>query len=557
MPFRDKIKILNKNRPPINEQPPQSISYRSWGIILIVVLTTAALRIRLLEVPLERDEGGYAYTAQLILQGIPPFAQAYDMKMPGLYAVYVLILVIFGQTLAGIHLGLLVINAATIVLLFFLGRRLLDTTAGLMASASYAVMSLSQYVQGFSANAEHLLLLPVLGGILLMLRAIESGRLRTFFGAGLLLGLALAIKHHSMFFIAFAALYLFFSYFSRPANRWMRYLLEYTLFALGAIIPFGLLCLGFLYLGLFDKFWFWLFEYLREYSSLIPFSAGLDILKLRVSGMAQASIPLWILAGIGLTALVWNRNTRKRSLFFSSFLLFSLLPIVPGYRFFPHYFVLILPPVALLTGAAVSSIAALLAGYKSPVIRKILPNLLAAGAILYPLLVERAYLFRLSPNEISRAAYGEGFPFPESMEIANYIKKHTLADDCIGILGSEPQICFYARRRSASAHIYVYPLMGKHKYARAMQLEMIQQIESARPKFLVFVNMQTSWTVQPGSETLIFEWFRHYTRRHYRKVGVIDIISRDLTVYRWDDTAVGYAPRSKRYILVFKRETKV
>ena len=32
-----------------------------------------AIRIRLLGIPLERDEGEYAYAGQLILQGVPPY----------------------------------------------------------------------------------------------------------------------------------------------------------------------------------------------------------------------------------------------------------------------------------------------------------------------------------------------------------------------------------------------------------------------------------------------------------------------------------------------------
>ena len=222
-----------------------------------------------MEVPLERDEGGYAYTAQLILQGFPPWAKAYDIKMPGLYYVYALILTVFGQTTTGIHLGLLVINAATIVVLFFLARRLSDTSVALAAAASYGVMSLSRTVQGFSANAEHLLILPALGGILLLLRAIDTRRLKIFLASGLLLGLALVIKHQGMFFAAFGAVFLLLSYFKKPINRCKRYVLEYALFGLGTIAPFALLCLYFYHVGLFDKFWFWLFEYTRVYAETI------------------------------------------------------------------------------------------------------------------------------------------------------------------------------------------------------------------------------------------------------------------------------------------------
>ena len=106
------------------------VQFAWWALATIVFTLVVAIRIRLLGIPLERDEGEYAYAGQLILQGIPPYKLAYNMKFPGTYAAYALIMSIFGQTIHAIHLGLLLINAATIALIFFLGRRLINTTAG-------------------------------------------------------------------------------------------------------------------------------------------------------------------------------------------------------------------------------------------------------------------------------------------------------------------------------------------------------------------------------------------------------------------------------------------
>src|SRR3954453_22268627 len=95
-----------------------------WIIVscLVVILGFAAfIRIRLLEMPLERDEGEYAYAGQLMLQGIPPYKLAYNMKLPGTYVAYALIMAIFGESSRGIHLGLVFVNVLTIVLVYLLG----------------------------------------------------------------------------------------------------------------------------------------------------------------------------------------------------------------------------------------------------------------------------------------------------------------------------------------------------------------------------------------------------------------------------------------------------
>jgi len=86
-------------------------------------------RVRLLDMPLERDEGEYAYAGQLLLEGIPPYQLACNAKMPGTYLAYAAGMAVFGQTPAGIHLGLLAVHLATVAALFWIARKFLDLPA--------------------------------------------------------------------------------------------------------------------------------------------------------------------------------------------------------------------------------------------------------------------------------------------------------------------------------------------------------------------------------------------------------------------------------------------
>ncbi|MBW8865519.1 MAG: hypothetical protein JF609_11495, partial [Verrucomicrobia bacterium] len=126
--------------------PPRSaFSQRhwTWWFMLAVLVVVATARLHLLDFPLERDEGEYAYAGQLILQGIPPYELAYNMKFPGTYLAYAGIMAVFGQTPAGIHLGLLLMTTATALMLFWLGKRMLDETAGIVAGSGYAILAAS------------------------------------------------------------------------------------------------------------------------------------------------------------------------------------------------------------------------------------------------------------------------------------------------------------------------------------------------------------------------------------------------------------------------------
>src|SRR5207244_12299100 len=48
----------------------------AWILTALIMVGAAALRLPLLDVPLDRDEGEYAYVARLLLDGIPPVCRS-------------------------------------------------------------------------------------------------------------------------------------------------------------------------------------------------------------------------------------------------------------------------------------------------------------------------------------------------------------------------------------------------------------------------------------------------------------------------------------------------
>src|SRR5207237_4154464 len=235
----------------------------TWWVLAVAVLgLIVTIRIRLLGIPLERDEGEYAYAGQLLLQGIPPYTLAYSMKFPGTYVAYSLIMSIFGQTIFGIRLGLLLVNAATIALIFFLGRRLINSTAGIAAAMSYAVLSVSPSVLGLFAHATNFVMLPVLGGTLLILKLSESEQhaIGRIFASGSLFGIGVLMKQPALLFIPVGVLYLLWNDIHRRFAL-KEIVLRNLIFGIAAIVPFGITCLILWHAGVLDKFWFWTIRY--------------------------------------------------------------------------------------------------------------------------------------------------------------------------------------------------------------------------------------------------------------------------------------------------------
>ena len=117
--------------------------------------------------------------------------------------------------------------------------------------------------------------------------------------------------------------------------------------------------------------------------------------------------------------------------------------------------------------------------------------------------------FGLTPYAAVKRIYGTSL-FLEAMKVGEYLKTHSEPNASIAVLGSEPEIYFYAHRRSVTGYIYMYPLMEEQSYAARMQQQMIQEIEQAHPKFVVYVDDRFSWLPHPRSEHGIVDWWPGY-----------------------------------------------
>jgi 4-amino-4-deoxy-L-arabinose transferase-like glycosyltransferase len=183
-----------KKYTPKTESLPIYIQYCFLALVLAVVVY---VRIRLLTVPLERDEGEYAYMGQLLLKGYAPFTHAYTMKLPGVSAIYAFFLLLFGQTITAIHIGLLIVNSICTLFVFLLAQRLFGRQAAMIACVCYALLSLSESVLGIFAHATHFIVLFALAGFLLLLRALELRNLPILLWSGVCFGLSFIMKQHA------------------------------------------------------------------------------------------------------------------------------------------------------------------------------------------------------------------------------------------------------------------------------------------------------------------------------------------------------------------------
>ena len=485
--------------------------------LILVILLCAAIRWRLRDMPLERDEGEYGYAGQLILQGIPPYQIAYNMKLPGTYAAYAVIMAIFGQTAAGIHIGLLLVNALTILLVYAVGKRLWGPLAGVVAAATYGLLSVGPWVNGFAGHATHFVVLAAMAGLLLLLKAIDERRDRVIFLAGLFFGLAFVMKQPGAAFGLFGALYLL-KTGGRSKDKLQSSIRRLVWFGAGVVLPFGVTCLVLWRAGVFAKFWFWTFSYAYQYGTNVSAADGWRFFVKNFSEASLSAIALWLLAALGLTSFLWSRRARASADFILGLLFFSGLAVSASLYFRRHYFILLLPVVSLLAGLAIVSAAEVAEDGKRSVLRNVAVAIFIV-AFASSLLQEKYFFIQADSISASRYVYPDD-PFAESLEIGRYIQEHTSSTARIAVLGSEPQIMFYSRRRSATGYLYGYSLTEEQKYAATMQQEAISEIETASPEYLVFAR---DWDIRPSSDTTILSWAERYISQNYELVGAMRV----------------------------------
>mgnify|MGYP001596032700 FL=1 len=539
-------------------------------LVAVLVLLISSIRWRLSGMPLERDEGEYAYFGHLILKGITPYQEAYNMKLPGIYYMYALIMAVFGESYKGIHIGLIIMNAGTMILLFSAIKRLFNPMTGLITAGFYGLMAITFNVLGFAAHATHFAVFYVALSLFFFSKAHPNppeGRevhvkvlpfgkdLGWAFLFGFMLGMAFLMKQQAVYFILFGGIiFVVFGFMNKPVN-WKQLIIKTLVFSAGVFVPYLLVALIMLASGTLDKFWFWTVQYASKYASGLPWSQGKDLLDMTFAPIWAEFKWIWMLAIAGCVIVFLPAFSVKQKILTITFAVFSALATTPGFYFRQHYFIVALPAAALLASIALDYAGRGVAEKtKIKLISILFP--LIVFVFFYNNIVTKSKFFYSAedPVALCKAIYGTN-PFVESVEIANYIKANSSDTDKIAVLGSEPQIPFYANRKSATGHIYTYGLMEIHEYNLSMQEEMIAEIEKNKPLFLVFCNVPFSWLTKPDSPKRIFEWYNKYATENYNIVGLVDIPDRGPSSFYWNAYAQRN-PKNQNSVWVFKRKDK-
>ncbi len=514
-------------------------------ITLFILLGTVGvilfIRYRYLNVPFGRDEGEYAYGANILLQGKELYSNVYSLKWPGIFFIYSAVIGILGKSVWAVHTGLLIFNLSTSLVIYKILGSLISNVPAVIGSISFLVFMVQKEIQGIFANIEHFAIFFLSLGIYRLLGYWKSNNKFDLFGAGLFSGLALINKQHAVGYIVAIGIGIVIKcYFDQETRLWFRSLITY---GLGVICPVLLVVLWAVTFDNFDRFWFHTVIYAHEYTGILSMKEGLFVLTKRFKETLFVNPGLWLSAYLGL--LIIPRSGLDRHIMTLLYLLFigAFIAMSFGFYYRPHYVMFMPLVLSILIGVSMNFIFE----YK-----KWLPISIFIASVGYYFASDRNYLFIWTPDEAVDEIYNLE-PFQATMTIGKYLKVNSLPTDRILIVGSEPQVNFYANKNTVTGYIYTLPLVEDQVFSGDMTSEWVKEFTTSSPEFIVIMGPWIPFVRGNNGFTKIWDTTQHYINdNNYILVGILEMSGNDVIREYWGES-IEMPDDSGPLLLIYKK----
>jgi len=464
------------------------------------------VRIALIPLPLERDEGTYGYVAWRMSFGEVPYLDVFDHKPPVVFVLYWLAFKLFGISTVSIHLFGALYNVVTVVMSFVLVSRLYDRWTGLIAAAACALMSASPHYFGQSANTELFMMLPLIVAALFVWQALRgAGSFGLAFLGGVAVGFAILTKHSA----APVALFLGVAIILQRGlleRRFSTATYECCGLLAGCALPVLVVTAVFWYLGALDAFYEAVIEYNLSYGGSGKMGAGISLLGKILRRGLSSQILFWGFGVVGIAFIVVRRTFAHW--FLLGFLIACALGVWMGLRFYPHYFLQLVPAwSAVFAVGVLDTCRQCRRLFKAP-FRIAVYVLVGLVLVVFPLYKDRWLIFRpFTAYTVERATRDiyPGQPFDQSALVAEYLEETLSPVDRVFIVGSEPQMSLLAGRASATRYPYIYPLTQAGEASLRRQQEVFAAIQRETPACIAVVMYPRSLMMEPGASQEFFE----------------------------------------------------
>jgi 4-amino-4-deoxy-L-arabinose transferase-like glycosyltransferase len=420
---------------------PRSLRQLQFAALGIVFLTVATRLPSLLHPQPIDDEAAYSVVANEIVDGGLPYLDATDRKPPLLFWAYAAVFEVAGKYhWRALHLVALGWTLCAMAGLYVIGRDLFCRVTGLIAALFYSVFQPWWTWKTLSFNGEMLMNLPIIWAWAIAFRR-SSSRLRPeLFAAGVLLGFAFLLKQPAAIAAVPLGIYLLVpSYRTQRSLTRTDSIIQGMILTLGFFAALGSVAIVLWEQGILHDAVYWTFA--AEDVPYVFWQKGIVV----TVGFLAVCLPLVFGAIMACRhrGEIWAGRTPERTALLG-LLAASAIGAAAGARFYPHYYIQLIPPLALL---AAPYYARLWSRTIQPPHWLLRPKVTYAWLALTVVVFSIIHWTSLAPQRV---------PY----EAGRYLFTNSAPDDRIFVWGQAVEIYLDARRRPACRYITTFPLTG-------------------------------------------------------------------------------------------------
>lgn len=406
-----------------------------------------------LDLPLHADSAVYAHAAYWWMHGDTLYRNFTITRPQGIFVVFGLIEALGLGSIRGIHFAAGIAIVLCALLLLRIASMVWGRAIGFGAAVLFVLMMGTPDLEGFTANAELFMLLPVLGSLYLLLRSdeypLDSRQGRWLIaGCGLLAAIGLLVKPAGVASLPLAALWLLRRQW-RQGPGWRTWFSSEAIlgisFLLGLLpaLLHGLLTVPDIYL---DTVLFYRLG--NDSLAANPLIRQLSLFGYR-SFQIALRLPILLLVPVGFYAArrEASEDTRGRDLLWL-WSVTSLGGTAMGGNWYPHYYQQLLPPLTVAISLGLRALLPSSVGYSR--LRFFGQGMAVAGILALVLGIATVLASPADPAKLLLQGTPATFaPRAVIDPVVAYLDEHTTEADTIYVAYQQPDIYYLARRQSA------------------------------------------------------------------------------------------------------------
>lgn len=420
---------------------------------IILVALGGVLCLPYLDLPLHVDSAAYAHAAYWWMHGDTLYRNFTITRPQGIFVVFGLIEALGLGSIRGIHFAAGITIVLCALLLLKNAAMVWGRAVGFGAAVIFVLVMGTPDLEGFTANAELFMLLPVLGSLFFLLKSdehpLDSRQGRWFIaGCGLLAAMSLLVKPAGVVSLPLAALWLLRRQW-RHGPGWRPWFLSEAILGVSFLLGLcpallhGLLTVPDIYLNTI------LFYRLGNDSlAANPLLQQILVFGHR-SFLIVLRLPILLLVAVGFHAAQRGAaaDTRSRDLLWL-WTITSFVGAAMGGQWHPHYYQQLLPPLVVAASIGINALRPSSAEYsrsrffgRGMAVAGLLALLIGAVTVLTSPADPTKLLFSSTPPTYAPRAVID--------PIVSYLDEHTAETDTIYVAYQQADIYYLARRQSA------------------------------------------------------------------------------------------------------------